>query len=308
MKQWNDYDWSDIEPIFIPEENRQLARINYSEDFAVAMAYLRALQPTQEISERALTLTQDILEMNPAHYSVWDYRFKIVTEIGNKVYDPKEVGLVRISAYPPIGEDGSWLNDFTLEHPKNYQIWNYRQHLVDPTSEAFFRGEQLLVHIILEDDSKNFHAWSHYKWAIQAAPANTFNVAELLEYADSLLKADVWNNSAWSFRFFIFQYFPDALEKHAELEYVTQKIEEAPQNESVWSYAKGMFKPSEILPLAQTWSSQSCRAKELLAALYHGNSEYDEAAKLYAELCIDEPVRQGFWRHMQDMAKDRKIL
>lgn len=302
MKLWSDYDWSGVKPVFIPDEKRQLARINYSEEFAVSMAYLRAIQRSHEISERALALTQAILELNPAHYSVWDYRFEIVKEIGNDMYDPKEVGLVRSDKFPPVGEDGAWLNEFTLDHPKNYQVWNYRQHLADPISLEFFRGELLLVRIVLEDDPKNFHAWSHFKWAVQNAPPGTYDVPGLLDYAGKLLHDDVWNNSAWSFRYFLFQHY-DELQKTSELDFVTQKIAEAPQNEAAWSYGKGIFQPSEIQPLALKWSPISCRAKELLAALLREQSMFEEAAALYSELCIAEPVRSGYWKYMQAAAQ-----
>lgn len=35
------------------------------------MDYFRAVIRTNEQSERVLLLTQDIIDMNPAHYTVW---------------------------------------------------------------------------------------------------------------------------------------------------------------------------------------------------------------------------------------------
>ena len=58
----------------IPQDDgpHPLAQIAYSEHYAEAMSYLRALMLGEgEMSERALILTGDIIAMNPAHYTVW---------------------------------------------------------------------------------------------------------------------------------------------------------------------------------------------------------------------------------------------
>lgn len=48
-----------------------LATIAYSEEYLEAMSYLRAVMAANEMSERAFKLTEDIIFMNPAHYTVW---------------------------------------------------------------------------------------------------------------------------------------------------------------------------------------------------------------------------------------------
>ena len=64
--------WADIIPI--PQDEggpNPLAAIAYSEEYSEAMSYLRAIMANNEKSERALALTEHIIEMNPAHYTVW---------------------------------------------------------------------------------------------------------------------------------------------------------------------------------------------------------------------------------------------
>lgn len=48
-----------------------LATISYSDEYLEATAYLRAVMAEDEVSERALALTEDVIKMNPAHYTVW---------------------------------------------------------------------------------------------------------------------------------------------------------------------------------------------------------------------------------------------
>jgi protein farnesyltransferase/geranylgeranyltransferase type-1 subunit alpha len=63
--------WADVVPIPQEESSTALAQIAYSDGYAEAMAYLRAVMAAGDMSERVLGLTQDIIMMNPAHYTVW---------------------------------------------------------------------------------------------------------------------------------------------------------------------------------------------------------------------------------------------
>ena len=64
--------WADIEPLQQDEGgSHPLAAIAYSEEYSEAMAYLRAVMAKGALDERILELTEDIIKMNPAHYTVW---------------------------------------------------------------------------------------------------------------------------------------------------------------------------------------------------------------------------------------------
>lgn len=68
-------DWADIDPI--PQDDggaNPLAAIAYTEEYSEAMSYLRAVMTKDEKSDRILPLTEDIIRMNPAHYTVWYIR------------------------------------------------------------------------------------------------------------------------------------------------------------------------------------------------------------------------------------------
>lgn len=67
-----DPQWEDIVPI--PQDDggpNPLAAIAYTGEYSEAMSYLRAIMAKNEMSERALQLTEDIIDMNAAHYTVW---------------------------------------------------------------------------------------------------------------------------------------------------------------------------------------------------------------------------------------------
>ena len=64
--------WEDVIPI--PQNDgcaNPLAAINYTDEYSEAMSYLRAVMAINEQSDRVLSLTEDIIRINPAHYTVW---------------------------------------------------------------------------------------------------------------------------------------------------------------------------------------------------------------------------------------------
>ena len=73
MSRYSDSEeWDDIVPI--PQDDggpNPLAAIAYTEEYSEAMSYLRAVMAKDEKSDRSLALTEHIIRLNPAHYTVW---------------------------------------------------------------------------------------------------------------------------------------------------------------------------------------------------------------------------------------------
>ena len=71
----NDPEWASITPIPLDDGSDSgvmpLATIAYPPAYLEATSYLRAVMAANEMSERALKLTEDVISMNPAHYTVW---------------------------------------------------------------------------------------------------------------------------------------------------------------------------------------------------------------------------------------------
>ena len=68
----DDPEWKDVVPI--PQDDggpNALAIIAYTDEYREAMSYLRAVMAEDEKSDRVLELTEHIITINPAHYTVW---------------------------------------------------------------------------------------------------------------------------------------------------------------------------------------------------------------------------------------------
>lgn len=310
--------WDDVVPIPQAEPEDALARIAYPDDYAEAVSYLRAVMATEELSERCLRLTQLVINMNPAHYTVWLYRFRIV----------KALEL-------PILDEIEWLNRVALQNLKNYQIWHHRQLLLDyylpsissdPVSvKKLAKSETDFISRILEEDTKNYHVWSYRQYLV--GKLELWTPAEL-GAAQNMIEDDVRNNSAWSHRFFVVFSNPkeatpgslptatdpkvSAATIDRELAYAKVKIALAPQNQSSWNYLRGVLvKSGRDFATLDEFTEQfvsglgeesedvkSSHALDLLAEIYKAKGDKEKA-----KLCLErlaakwDPVREGYWKY-----------
>jgi protein farnesyltransferase/geranylgeranyltransferase type-1 subunit alpha len=128
--------WSDVQPIPLidgpppdpnkPDPGPALATIAYSPRYSEAMSYLRAVMAVNEFSERALDLTEDVIGMNAAHYTVWLYRAKILQVLWGETSEGVTEGVRR---------ELEWLEGISERNLKNYQIW-----YVDPPFTIYQSG------------------------------------------------------------------------------------------------------------------------------------------------------------------------
>ncbi|KAI1503648.1 hypothetical protein F5X99DRAFT_375088 [Biscogniauxia marginata] len=324
-----DPDWDDVTPIPQVEPEGALAAIAYPEDYAESMSYLRAVMAAKEHSPRCLRLTEHIISMNPAHYTVWLYRFAIVAALNISV--PDEI---------------NWLNEVSLVHLKNYQIWHHRQLLMDhyypalasdpERIAALAESERAFLTEMLEQDTKNYHVWSYRQYLVRKL--GMWGAAELAS-VEALIDEDVRNNSAWSHRFFVVFSDPayttpgshatepdpaipaDVIDR--EVAYAKAKIALAPQNQSPWNYLRGALRkggrpPAEARGFAESFvenlgaaggegegegegeveAVRSSHALDLLADIYKEAGERDRADLCLARLGDKwDRVRKGYWEY-----------
>lgn len=157
--------FSDIEPI--PQDDgpssseAAVCTISYPRHFVIAYDYMRAIWKCKEYSDRALRLTTLCLQLNPANYTVWHYRRQILKQL--ELYSSKESIEGDLLLASKLGGD----------NPKNYQIWYHRRSLLEGCGESdkelfkFFVDKELnYIGDVLNEDGKNYHAWSHRQWII----------------------------------------------------------------------------------------------------------------------------------------------
>ncbi|KAJ5571976.1 hypothetical protein N7535_005636 [Penicillium sp. DV-2018c] len=252
-----DSEWADVTPIELDDGSSSgtmpLASIAYPPEYLEATSYLRAVMAANEMSERALKLTENVISMNPAHYTVWIYRARILFALNKD-----------------LNEELDWLNDVSLKYLKNYQIWHHRQVLLSSKSHfpTIPPKETTFLMEMFAQDSKNYHVWTYRHWLVRHF--KLWDSPQELEDVESLLKADIRNNSAWNHRYMLRfgprdTALPDAgmvnagdVEKSpaekgrlpvvdeemvdAELKFAQEAILRAPENLSPWSYAKGVLR------------------------------------------------------------------
>ena len=117
--------WRDVVPI--PQDDggpNPLAAIAYTEEYSEAMSYLRAVMADNEKSERVLDLTEDIILMNTAHYTVW-YVSRIHIGLPSDLHGWPRLYRAEVifDLKKDLLQELEWLNKISLKYLKNYQIW-----------------------------------------------------------------------------------------------------------------------------------------------------------------------------------------
>ena len=175
-------------------------------------------------------------------------------------------------------------------------------------------------------DAKNYHVWSYRQWLVRH-----FSLWDSeLPYVESLLQADVRNNSAWNHRWFlVFGRHTDP-EKHSirkndasaevsdiivqrEIDYALAAISMAPQNQSPWLYLRGISRKqgrgiTEFKTFAEQFADldkedevRSSHALDLLAEIYAEEQEKTKSAQAFDLLARKyDPIRKNYWDYRKN--------
>lgn len=303
--------WRGVDRVPQDDGPRPVVPIAYSREFVETMDFFRAVVRADERSERALKLTELVIDQNAANYTAWHFRRlcleALQKDLGRELRFCAEVAQMAGS--------------------KNYQLWWHRRVVVgwllgeDPKAfpayaptvaerEAGARAELQYTEEVLREDAKNYHPWAFRKWVL-----HTFGVWDgELAYVDALLDSDVRNNSAYAHRFYVVESSPagfDAAAVTREAAYAADRIGRAPHNESAWNYYRGVLArdaaTDEHRAEAERFCLEQRRANPTCAPAWAALVDFDAAsgdptrADRAREACRElaatvDPVRREYWK------------
>lgn len=183
----------DFSPNSPPSPPNVLCAIKYSKEYACAIELFQWLYGMKEYSGRALKLTEFIVTECEGHYTAWSYRRQCI---------PK--------ALPDLEDEMNWVNAYTRDCPKNYQLWQHRMHIFESlmtlTSTQRTQAELDDVEEELDRNPKNYHAWQYRQWVLKSFKCN--HDAEY-KFIIKLVLEDPFNNSVFNHLVFLNVNFGD---------------------------------------------------------------------------------------------------
>ena len=163
-----------------PEGGAPICEIAYNEVFREVMEYFNAIYALDEISQRAYTLTEEVLRLNAGHYTAWTYRRRCLDELALDLHAELD-----------------FLDSVAVEMQKSFQLWHHRRCVAQALSSP--EREFAMLDTVLAADSKNYHAWSYRQWVVQ----HFKRYEGELEFTQKWLIKEPDNNSVWNHRYFI---------------------------------------------------------------------------------------------------------
>lgn len=151
---------------------------------------------SNENAQTLLKLTEVVLLMNPAHYTMWNMRKEALLVLGLQVATTLE---------PELRLTMKCLQ----MNPKVYCVWEHRRWCIEHCSDAplklpVLQKELLLCEKLHSLDARNFHCWNYRRWALDASVALGASKStcdrEDEVYTLRRLREDFSNYSAWHAR------------------------------------------------------------------------------------------------------------
>ena len=176
------------------QTNHKLCTIEYDDEYVDALCLFKKATKSQEKSERVLALIDCILEECEGHYTVWNWRRECIREL-----NAFECEL-------------QWINRYTMDCPKNYQLWYHRQCIVGELLNLHVKGAKEIkceeLEFLAEEferNPKNYHAWQYRQWLLMRI--SDPDLEREYEMCMLLLRKDPHNNSVYNHLVFISKHF-----------------------------------------------------------------------------------------------------
>lgn len=292
-------EWKDIVPIPQDDGPQPVVPIAYTKRFIEVMDYFRAIVKKDERSERALALTNDVIQENAANYTAWMFRRQCLEALKSD-----------------LEAELKWCQNVAEDNPKNYQLWYHRRQLVEKLGNPGYELEHTAS--VLAKDAKNYHAWTHRQWTLRYFKCWENEIA----YVDTLLEVDVRNNSAWNQRHWVITntggFTAPVAER--ELKFTMDAIRRAPNNESSWNYFSALTGEVAVtkaqIDIAINFAKDVFKDVKCSSALSLLVDVYDRSPRdpIYTSAAIDvcqqlsssvDTIRAKYWTWRQQSFQER---
>ncbi|KAL4595443.1 hypothetical protein ACB092_12G091600 [Castanea dentata] len=186
-------------------------------------------------SKEALEVNAKLLEINPEHYTAWNYR-KLAVEhrLTQSESDPDSVNSI-------LNEELKVVESALRQNFKSYGAWHHRKWVLSK-GQSSLDHELRLLDRFQKADSRNFHAWNYRRFV-----ASLLNISEVdeLQYTTDMINKNFSNYSAWHNRSVLLSnllkrkaqvFFPKEKVLNEEYELVHQALFTDPDDQSGWFY------------------------------------------------------------------------
>lgn len=77
----SEFEWADVSPLKQYTDEPTVLNIEYSNEVSKCMDYFRAIWTSGEVSERALEISQRVIDFLPGNFSAWVIRRKCIEKL-----------------------------------------------------------------------------------------------------------------------------------------------------------------------------------------------------------------------------------
>ncbi|ORX37188.1 rab-protein geranylgeranyltransferase [Kockovaella imperatae] len=207
----------------------------------------------KEYTRDALEITNELLDMNPEYYTVWNYRRHILRGLFPTLSDEKKVQI--------LGNEIRLTTSYLQVNPKVYWIWNHRRWCLESIPEgpdgsegwknSFWKIELELIEQLLRLDPRNFHAWGYRRTVIAGLPKSfpgQSSPRDEIRFTTKKIESNFSNFSAWHYRIQLFTGIWRSMtaeavegEKREEFDFVRQALWTDPADQSAWLYHRWLI-------------------------------------------------------------------
>ncbi|KAG6379130.1 rab-protein geranylgeranyltransferase [Boletus reticuloceps] len=212
---------------------------------------------TRDWSRDAFDQTQQLLELNPEFYTIWNYRRNIILNGIFPQSTPEENNDL-------LANELSMTMAALREHPKVYWIWNHRRWCLENVPDgpvvdgkpslqwrkANWQRELAVVEKMLDADARNFLAWNYRRYVLASMPEQRPVMTELA-YTTRKISASFSNFSAWHQRSKVYSSLWNTGEldpiqsREEEFDLVHNALFTDPDDQSAWIYHRWLIGSGE---------------------------------------------------------------